>query len=93
MFGPNTLGDELQALKVDLSRLLNTSADDIFDQSKNQAEAIANQIKAALSDLGEVLSDEEALAYQICFAAPGYGDSVGLRARSDRWFDDEETLG
>jgi ElaB/YqjD/DUF883 family membrane-anchored ribosome-binding protein len=60
MFGPNTLGDELQALKVDLSRLLNTSADDIFDQSKHQAEAIADQIKAALSDLGEVLSDEEA---------------------------------
>ena len=93
MFGSNTLGDELQALKVDLSRLLNTSADDIFDQSKNQAEAIADQIKAALGDLGEVLSDEEAQLTRFVFAAPGYGDSAGLRARSDRWFDDEETLG
>jgi ElaB/YqjD/DUF883 family membrane-anchored ribosome-binding protein len=60
MFGPNKLSDELQALKVDLSRLLASSAESIVDESKSQAEAVADQIKAALSDLGEVLSDEEA---------------------------------
>jgi ElaB/YqjD/DUF883 family membrane-anchored ribosome-binding protein len=60
MFGPNILNDELQALKVDLSRLLADSAESIVDQSKSQAEAVADQIKAALSDLGEILSDEEA---------------------------------
>jgi ElaB/YqjD/DUF883 family membrane-anchored ribosome-binding protein len=60
MFGPNLLSEELQALKVDLSRLLGSSAESIVDQSRSQAEAVADQIKAALSDLGEVLSDEEA---------------------------------
>jgi ElaB/YqjD/DUF883 family membrane-anchored ribosome-binding protein len=60
MFGPTILNDELQALKVDLSRLLASSAESIVDQSKSQAEAVADQIKAALSDLGEVLADEEA---------------------------------
>ncbi len=60
MFGPNLLNDELQALKVDLSRLLASSAESIVEQSRSQAEAVADQIKAALSDLGEVLSDEEA---------------------------------
>ncbi len=59
MFGPDALRDELQALKVDLSRLLNQSAEDIFDRSKSQADAVADQIKAALSDLGEALSQEE----------------------------------
>src|ERR1700756_5615704 len=70
MLGPNTLRDELQALKVDLSRLLDTSAENILDQSKNQAEAIADQIKAALSDLGEVLSDEEAQFVRIVSQRP-----------------------
>jgi ElaB/YqjD/DUF883 family membrane-anchored ribosome-binding protein len=60
MFGPNIVNDELQALKVDLSRLLADQAESIVDQSKSQAEALADQIKAALNELGEVLSDEEA---------------------------------
>lgn len=60
MFGPNIVSDELQALKVDLSRLLADQAESIVDQSRSQAEALADQIKAALNELGEVLSDEEA---------------------------------
>ena len=51
--------DELQALKGDVSRLLNTTSEGIFDASKNHAEALADQIKAALNDLGETLSEQE----------------------------------
>ena len=59
MFDSNELRDELQALKGDVSRLLNTASDGVFDASKNRAEALADQIKAALSDLGETLSEQE----------------------------------
>lgn len=59
MFDSSELRDELEALKGDVSRLLNTTRDGIFDASKNQAEALADQIKAALNELGEILSDQE----------------------------------
>ena len=59
MFDQNELRDELQALKGDLSRLLNTTGEGIFDASKNRAEALAEQIKVALDDLGQTLSEEE----------------------------------
>ena len=59
MFDQNELRDELQALKGDLSRLLNTTGEGIFDASKNRAEALAEQIKVALDDLGETLSEQE----------------------------------
>jgi ElaB/YqjD/DUF883 family membrane-anchored ribosome-binding protein len=59
MFDSDELRDELQALKGDVSRLLNTTGEAIFDTSKNRAEALADQIKAALSELGETLSEQE----------------------------------
>jgi ElaB/YqjD/DUF883 family membrane-anchored ribosome-binding protein len=59
MFQPSELGDELEALKRDVSRLLNTTSDGIFDASKSRAEALADQIKATLNDLGEILGEEE----------------------------------
>jgi ElaB/YqjD/DUF883 family membrane-anchored ribosome-binding protein len=59
MFDSSELRDELQALKGDVSRLLNATSEGIFDVSKNRAEALADQIKAALNDLGETLSEEE----------------------------------
>lgn len=59
MFDSSELRDELEALKGDVSRLLNTTRDGIFDASKNQAQALADQIKAALNELGEILSDQE----------------------------------
>ncbi|MGZ5877102.1 MAG: DUF883 family protein [Bradyrhizobium sp.] len=59
MFDSNELRDELQALKNDVSRLLNTTRDGIFDASKNHAEALADQIKAALNELGETLTEQE----------------------------------
>jgi ElaB/YqjD/DUF883 family membrane-anchored ribosome-binding protein len=59
MFDSSGLRDELLALKADVSRLLNTTSEELFDASKNRAEALADQIKAALNDLGETLSEEE----------------------------------
>ena len=51
--------DELQALKDDVSRVLNTTGEEIFDASGARAEALADQIKAALNDLGETLGDRK----------------------------------
>ncbi len=59
MFNSSELGDELQALKSEVSRLLNTSDDGMLDSAKNRAEALADQIKTALNELGETLSEEE----------------------------------
>jgi ElaB/YqjD/DUF883 family membrane-anchored ribosome-binding protein len=59
MFDQGELKDELQALKAEVSRLLNTTSDGILDASKTHAEALAGQIKAALGDLGETLSEHE----------------------------------
>jgi ElaB/YqjD/DUF883 family membrane-anchored ribosome-binding protein len=59
MFDQGKLRDEMQALKGEVSRLLNTTGEGIFDASKTQAEALADQIKAALNDLGETLSEQE----------------------------------
>jgi ElaB/YqjD/DUF883 family membrane-anchored ribosome-binding protein len=59
MFNSSELRDELLALQGDVSRLLNTASEGIFDSSRNRAEAIADQIKTALNDLGETLSQEE----------------------------------
>ncbi len=59
MFDQGELKDELQALKAEVSRLLNTAGDGILDATKTHAEALADQIKAALDDLGETLSEHE----------------------------------
>jgi ElaB/YqjD/DUF883 family membrane-anchored ribosome-binding protein len=59
MFDQGKLKDELQALKGEVSRLLNTTGEGVFDASKTHAEAFADQIKAALSDLGETLDEHE----------------------------------
>lgn len=59
MFDSNGLIDELQALKDDVARLLNTTSEGIFDTAKNRADALADQIKAALNDLSATLSEQE----------------------------------
>jgi ElaB/YqjD/DUF883 family membrane-anchored ribosome-binding protein len=59
MFDSGELKDELQALKGEVSRLLNAKGEGIFDASRTHAEALADQIKAALNDLGETLSEQE----------------------------------
>jgi len=59
MFKSGELGDELLALKSEMSRLLNTPADDMFNAARNKSEALAEQIKAALGEFAETLSEEE----------------------------------
>jgi ElaB/YqjD/DUF883 family membrane-anchored ribosome-binding protein len=59
MFNSSELRDELLTLKGDVSRLFNTAGEGILDTSKAGAEALADQIKAALSELGETMSEQE----------------------------------
>jgi ElaB/YqjD/DUF883 family membrane-anchored ribosome-binding protein len=59
MFNTSEFGDELQALQSEVSRLMNTTGEGIFDAAKNRSEALADQIKAALGELGETLSEQE----------------------------------
>lgn len=59
MFDSSALRDELEVLKDDLSRLLNTASAGTSDASRSNPEALADQIKTALSDLGETLKQEE----------------------------------
>jgi ElaB/YqjD/DUF883 family membrane-anchored ribosome-binding protein len=59
MFEKGELRDELQALKGDLSRLASATGENLFDASKSHAEALADQVKAALNDLGDTLEQQE----------------------------------
>jgi ElaB/YqjD/DUF883 family membrane-anchored ribosome-binding protein len=59
MFNSSVLRDELLTLKDDVSRLFNTAGEGILDTSKARAEALADQIKAALNELGETMSEQE----------------------------------
>ena len=59
MFKSSDLGEELLALKSEMSRLLSMPANDMFDAAKSRTEALAEQIKAALNELGETLGQEE----------------------------------
>ena len=50
----------MQALQGEVARLLNTTGETASSRRrKNRAEALADQIKAALSELGETLSEQE----------------------------------
>ena len=42
-----------------MSRLLSTTSEGNHDDSKNRVNALADQIKAALNDLSETLSEQE----------------------------------
>jgi ElaB/YqjD/DUF883 family membrane-anchored ribosome-binding protein len=59
MFDQGALMDELHALKNDVSRVLHTAADGVFDSSKAGTDALSDQVRTALNDLGETLSQEE----------------------------------
>ena len=59
MFDNDRMSDELRALKVDVTQLLSTAGADMFESSKDRAEALADQIKAALAELGETVSEEQ----------------------------------
>lgn len=59
MIRSSELGNELEALKREMSRLLSAPADDMLNAAKNHGEALAGQIKDSLSELGATLSSEE----------------------------------
>ena len=61
MFDGDRMSEELRTLKVDVTRLLSTAGEEMFESSKDRAKALADQIKAALAELGETVSDEEQL--------------------------------
>jgi hypothetical protein len=55
MFDTGRMSDELKALKIDVTRLLSTASEEMFDSSNDRAEALSDQIKAALAELGETV--------------------------------------
>jgi ElaB/YqjD/DUF883 family membrane-anchored ribosome-binding protein len=59
MFDSSELKEELQTLKADMSRLLSTTGEGLFEASKDRTEALADQIKAALNDLAGTLDEQE----------------------------------
>ena len=59
MFKSSDLEEELQALRSEMSRLLDMPANDMFDAAKSRTEALAEQIKAALNELGETFGQKE----------------------------------
>ncbi len=59
MFDTGRISDELRELKVDVSRLLNATGEELLETSKSRADALADQIKAALNELGETVSEEQ----------------------------------
>jgi ElaB/YqjD/DUF883 family membrane-anchored ribosome-binding protein len=59
MSGNGGIRDELDALKSDLSRLMSTTGEELVDASRGRAEAIVDQIKQALDDLGGTLEQQE----------------------------------
>ncbi|KQT18931.1 MULTISPECIES: hypothetical protein [Bradyrhizobium] len=58
MFDSDRMGEELRALKLDVTRLLSSAGEEMFESSKERAEALADQIKAALTELGETVEQE-----------------------------------
>jgi ElaB/YqjD/DUF883 family membrane-anchored ribosome-binding protein len=59
MFNSDRMSEELHALKVDVTRLLSTAGEEMFESSKDRAEALADQIRAALTELGETVDEEQ----------------------------------
>ena len=59
MFDSDRMSDELRALKVDVTRLLSTASEEIYDSAKDRTEALADQIRAALAELGETVEEEQ----------------------------------
>nr|WP_249128494.1 hypothetical protein [Bradyrhizobium lablabi] len=47
------------ALRADAARLLGTAGDEMLKASRERADAVAGQLKSALDELGQTLSQEE----------------------------------
>lgn len=51
--------DELLALRADAVRVLGTAGDEMLKASRERADALAEQMKSALDELGQSLGREE----------------------------------
>jgi ElaB/YqjD/DUF883 family membrane-anchored ribosome-binding protein len=56
---PHELRDELHALKAEIAHALRSTNERLADASRSRADELAEQIKLALGELGQVLGDEE----------------------------------
>jgi ElaB/YqjD/DUF883 family membrane-anchored ribosome-binding protein len=70
MFNSNKLGGELQALKVNVSELLNATREGFVDASKATANVLADDITADLNELRATLSGEEGHIQQLIADRP-----------------------
>ncbi|MCK1710709.1 MULTISPECIES: hypothetical protein [unclassified Bradyrhizobium] len=70
MFDTGRMSDELKTLKVDVTRLLSTAGEEMLDGSKDRAEALAQQIKTALAELGEAVGEEQELLHDLVTGRP-----------------------
>jgi len=70
MFNSNELGKELQALKVDLSRLLDGKRDGFVDTSRAAADTLADQVTTAVNELNETLTGDESQIRQLISDRP-----------------------
>lgn len=59
MFNSAELRNELHALKREVAHLLGTTDDSLLDGVRNGADALADQIKSALNELGETMAEKE----------------------------------
>lgn len=59
MLDTGSMNDELNAMKIDVTRLLNKAGQQAFHAPEDRAETLADQIKAALTELGETVSEEQ----------------------------------
>jgi ElaB/YqjD/DUF883 family membrane-anchored ribosome-binding protein len=70
MFDTGRMSDELKALKIDVTRLLSTAGEEMLETSKDRTEALADQIKAALAELGETVSEEQEQLHELIAERP-----------------------
>lgn len=70
MFDSDRVNEELRTLKVDVTRLLSTAGEGMFESSKDRAEILADQIKAALAELGETVSEEQEQLHDLITGRP-----------------------
>jgi hypothetical protein len=82
MFRSGGLGDELHALKSELSRLMRTAAADTADANGASA-GVLDDISSVLSELGNVLGREEHAERPIASLASAFalGIAIGFMLR------------
>jgi ElaB/YqjD/DUF883 family membrane-anchored ribosome-binding protein len=64
------LRDELRAMKDEVSRLVGAAGEHLFETSKSQASALAEEVRAALGELGDTLAQEETKVEQLIADRP-----------------------